>query len=78
MSRLIRWGNAIDAFQPAEGPPPQLLMPFLRWCLKGCWPMLWLAGFFSALAGTTEVISALIMGWVIDAALAAGPSGGDQ
>ncbi len=26
-----RW---IDPFEPADGPPPQTLMAFLRWCLK--------------------------------------------
>lgn len=47
----------------------------MRWCLKGAWPMLWLAAAISALAGTTEVVSALLLGWVIDATLAAGPTG---
>ncbi|MDP3959986.1 MAG: ABC transporter ATP-binding protein [Pseudorhodobacter sp.] len=47
----------------------------MRWCLKGAWPMLWLAAAISALAGTTEVVSALLLGWVIDATLAAGPVG---
>ena len=31
------------------------------------------AGVISSLAGVTEVVSALILGWVIDAALASGP-----
>ncbi|MFN4157040.1 MAG: ABC transporter ATP-binding protein [Gemmobacter sp.] len=70
----MRWlGDRIDAFAPAEGPPPQTLGRFMRWCLKGSWPMLLLAGVISGIAGTSEVVSALILGWVIDAALAAGP-----
>ncbi|NGM46953.1 ABC transporter ATP-binding protein [Rhodobacter sp. SGA-6-6] len=73
MSALIRLGDAIDAFRPAEGNPPQRLGAFMRWCLSGSWPMLVLAGVLSSLAGVTEVVSALILGWVIDAAVDAGP-----
>ena len=67
--------NWIDAFRPAEGPPPQQLGAFMRWCLSGAWPALWLAALFSALAGTLEVGTALILGKVIDAAAALGPEG---
>ena len=73
MTALKRLGGFIDAFRPAEGNPPQKLWPFMRWCLKGSWPMLGLAGVFSSIAGATEVLSAVILGWVIDAALSAGP-----
>lgn len=61
-----RW---IDPFEPAEGPPPQTLMAFLRWCLKGSTKITLWAGLVSALAGTLEVATALMLGWVIDAAL---------
>ena len=61
-----RW---IDPFEPAEGPPPQTLMAFLRWCLKGSTKVTLSAGLVSALAGTLEVATALMLGWVIDAAL---------
>jgi ATP-binding cassette subfamily B protein len=74
MKTLMRLGNAIDAFRPADGPPPQTLGAFMKWCLKGSWPMLWVAGILSSLAGVTEVVSALILGWVIDAAISSGPS----
>ena len=73
MTTLRSLGGAIDAFRPADGPPPQALGPFMRWCLRGSWPALWVATVFSALAGSMEVVSALILGWVIDAALAQGP-----
>ena len=73
MTILRRLGGLIDAFRPAEGQPPQQLWPFMRWCLKGSWPMLWVAGILSSIAGATEVVSAVILGWVIDAALTAGP-----
>ncbi|MEF3045986.1 ABC transporter ATP-binding protein [Pseudotabrizicola sp. L79] len=74
MKVLTRLGDAIDAFRPADGAPPQSLGAFMRWCLKGSWPMLIVAGALSSLAGATEVVSALILGWVIDAAVASGPS----
>ena len=45
----------------------------MRWCLSGSWAMLVVAGVLSSLAGVTEVVSALILGWVIDAAVDAGP-----
>ena len=73
MKAMRRMGGWIDAFRPADGAPPQQLWPFMRWSLKGSWPMLGLAGLFSSLAGATEVVSAIILGWVIDAALSSGP-----
>lgn len=66
-------GNLIDAFRPAEGPPPQRLGAFLRWCLAGAWPMLLLAAAFSALAGGMEAGTAFILGMVIDTAISSGP-----
>ena len=69
-----RLGGLIDAFHPAEGPPPATLGAFFGWCLRGSWRMLWIAAAISAVAGTMEVISAQIIGTVIDSALAAGPA----
>ena len=59
----------IDAFAPAEGPPPDTLLAFMRWGFKGSYPYMALGGFVSALGGVIEVMSALILGLVIDAAL---------
>ncbi|MFN0115434.1 MAG: ABC transporter ATP-binding protein [Paracoccaceae bacterium] len=75
MSILTRLADRIDAFEPATGAPPQTLRAFFGWCLGGAWPSLWLAAFASALAGTMEVVSALILGWVIDSALTTGAAG---
>ncbi|MHA6264302.1 ABC transporter ATP-binding protein [Arenibacterium sp. CAU 1754] len=66
-------GNLINAFRPAEGPPPQTLGAFFRWCLSGAWPALWLAAFLSAAAGALEAGTALILGMVVDSAIAKGP-----
>ena len=65
----------IRPFDHAEGPPPETLWPFMRWCLSGAWPALWLAALCSALAGVLEAGTALILGWVIDATVELGPDG---
>ena len=69
MKLLMRMGGWIDAFRPAEGTPPQTLAAFFQWCLKGSWGQLWFSGVLSALAGVTELVSAVALGWVIDAAV---------
>lgn len=69
----MRISDWIDAFRPAEGPPPETLGAFMRWCLSGSWPALWLAAFFSAAAGAMEAGTALILGLVIDSTARAGP-----
>ncbi|SEP60068.1 ATP-binding cassette, subfamily B [Loktanella sp. DSM 29012] len=65
----------IDAFAPAEGPPPNSLAAFLRWALAGSGRALGLGSLLSIAAGALEVISALILGRVIDRALAADADG---
>ena len=72
MTRIENW---IDAFQSADGPPPQTLGPFMIWCLKGSWPVLWMAAAFSAIAGVMEAGTALVLGLVIDSALESGADG---
>jgi ATP-binding cassette subfamily B protein len=71
----MKFANMIDSFKPADGPPPQALGAFMRWCLSGAWPALWLAAFFSAVAGALEAGTALILGMVIDATVTLGPDG---
>jgi ATP-binding cassette subfamily B protein len=51
-------------------PPPNTLWAFFVWCLRGSFPVLAVASVVSILAGTAEVISAMLLGTVID--LAAG------
>jgi len=64
----------IDAFLPAEGPPPSKLSAFLRWCLSGAWPVVWIAAAASALAGSMEVGAAWLLGRVIDSIVGADPA----
>jgi ATP-binding cassette subfamily B protein len=72
---IQRAGDLIDAFRPAEGPPPQSLLAFFRWALSGSLGVLAVAAAISAFAGTLEVMTAIILGRVIDTALEAGPEG---
>ena len=76
LRRVLDWlAGLIDGFAPAEGPPPRELSPFFRWCLSGAWPVIFVATIFSAIAGAMEVVSAWLLGLVIDSALAHGPTG---
>jgi len=67
--------NLIDAFRPAEGPPPREIMPFLRWAIAGAEVPLIIAALLFTAAGTLEVMTALLLGHIIDTALGAGPEG---
>ncbi|PWE31956.1 ABC transporter ATP-binding protein [Pararhodobacter marinus] len=58
----------IQPFRPAEGAPPRTLWAFIRWALKGAWPGISLATVISALGGATEVMTAWVLGAVVDAA----------
>ncbi len=62
-------GNLIDAFRPADGPPPRTLWAFVRWGLSGAWPVLCGAAAISAFSGALEVGAALLLGYVIDLAV---------
>lgn len=66
--------NWIDGFQPADGPPPQTLLLFFRWCLKGAFSVLSLSALAAAASGILEVLTALLLGLVIDGAISSGPS----
>ncbi len=69
----MRIADLIQPFRSTETPPPQTLGAFIRWCLSGAWPMLFLAAFFSAIAGAMEAGTAWILGRVVDIATASGP-----
>ncbi|MFW2588364.1 ABC transporter ATP-binding protein [Sagittula sp. SSi028] len=70
---MIRnWLPSIDPFQPADGPPPQGMVPFMRWALKGSWHAIALAVAITCMVGLVEVIAAWYTAWVIDGAQAAG------
>ncbi len=69
----MRLGDLIDPFAEAEGPPPQTLWRFFLWALGGSMPVLIVATIASCAAGTLEVVTAMLLGTVIDTALTSGP-----
>ncbi|MCL6283464.1 ABC transporter ATP-binding protein/permease [Ruegeria sp. 2012CJ41-6] len=68
----MRLADLIDPFRKIDTPPPDRLGAFMRWCLAGAWPMLFLAAGFSATAGIMEAGTAWILGRVIDTATSGG------
>ena len=62
--------NWIDHMAPADGPPPITLRGFFYWSLRGSFKVLALSGFTSILTGITEVSAVLMLGMLVDAALA--------
>ncbi|MFA3920036.1 ABC transporter ATP-binding protein [Ruegeria hyattellae] len=68
----MRLADLIDPFRKIETPPPDRLGAFMRWCLAGAWPMLFMAAGFSATAGIMEAGTAWILGRVIDTATSGG------
>lgn len=72
---IQRLGGLIDSQQKADGPPPQTLARFFRWALSGAWPVIFLAGLISALAGATEVLTMYLLGRVVDVASLTAPIG---
>lgn len=62
--------NWIAPFQAADGAPPKTLVAFMRWALRGSFAPIVTGSVVSVISGLIEVISALMLGMVIDAALA--------
>ena len=71
---LTAIGNLVAPTQPAKGPMPRQLLPFMRWSLDGAMPTVSLALGISIFVGLTEILSAFFIGWAIDRAQATGPS----
>ncbi|MFY2824107.1 ABC transporter ATP-binding protein [Ruegeria sp. MALMAid1280] len=71
----MKVADLIDPFKNTETPPPQTLGAFIRWCLSGAWPVIFVAAFFSATAGAMEAGTAWMLGLVIDLATESGPEG---
>lgn len=67
------FARMIDAFRPAEGPPPRSLLAFFGWCLSGAGGGLMFAAIASALSGIADIVSAVLLGKVIDAVVSTTP-----
>lgn len=72
-SLMSRLGGLIVPFDDQITPPPGRLIAFFRWALGGTMPVLLFAGLLSALAGSAEVVAAMLLGTVIDAVAAHPP-----
>ena len=70
---LSRLAGLIPPFAGYEGPPPQTLLAFARWCLRGSGKALALGAAVAALSGTVEVVSAMLLGLIIDRATGTAP-----
>ena len=70
----MKFADLIDAFRPADGPPPRTLGRFFLWCLSGAWAPLLAAAVFSGIAGAMEVVTAWFLGRVVDTAQGADPA----
>ena len=62
--------NWINHKQVAEESPPTSTLNFFHWALKGSFPVLFFCSFISILTGLIEVSAVIILGLLIDAALA--------
>ncbi len=67
------FSESFDALAPAEGTPPDRLLPFVRWSLTGAWPIIWIALVVSVLVGLCEVVAAYFVSWAVDLAIGHGP-----
>ena len=65
------FADLIDHEAYADGPPPQKLWPFTKWCLSGSFLVLGLGVAASALTGLTEVLVMVLLGVIVDAAVGA-------
>lgn len=70
---MLHPAKLIDPYQPADGPPPDSLLKFMGWALKGAGPGLALGAFLAALSGAADASTAWILGRVVDGAQATGP-----
>lgn len=66
-------GPEIPPFARAEGMPPTRTWPFFRWALRGSWPGIAWASFWSVVVGSFEAISATLLGLIVDAMAATTP-----
>ena len=64
--------NWLSTHNPAKGPPPQVLTPFINWCLMGSYFVLALAAFASIISWVVEMLTAALLGIVLDVVLDTG------
>ena len=66
--RLVAWGvGALRSEDPADGPPPQTLLRFILWSVRGAGWAIALTVALSLAHGATEVATAWALGRIVDA-----------
>jgi ATP-binding cassette subfamily B protein len=63
-----------DPYSEAGGPPPDRLLPFMRWLIAGSGPAVKGLLAVTVLLGIAEAAVALMVGWVVDRTAAADPA----
>ena len=75
-SRMTNWfADLIDHEAPADGPPPQKLLVFMHWCLRGSYRIITTGSFAYVCVGLSEVAVMVLLGRLADAAIDAGGLG---
>ena len=67
--------NWLNTQDPAKGPPPRVLLPFVDWCLRGSYFVLALAALASFTSGIVEMLTAALLGIILDIVLETGQKG---
>jgi len=63
-----RFSRLFDPYQEADGAPPAKMTAFYRWALRGAGHVIFAQGLVSALVALAEVLSAWLIGRVVDQA----------
>jgi len=75
---ISHWlADLIDHKAPANGPPPQNLLGFMGWCLRGSYLIITGGVLSNAFLGLTEVAVMVMLGFIADAAIGAGGLGAE-
>lgn len=75
MDRAVAWlAGRNDPERAADGPPPDRMGAFFRWCLRGSWGLILIAAAGFAVGGMFEAVTMYLLGQVIDATTL-GPDG---
>lgn len=68
------FGGLIHPFERQEGPPPKSFGAFIRWCLAGSLRVIGIAALAGIVVGALESLGALLIGGMMDDALASDPA----
>ena len=67
-------GPEIPPFARADQPPPRTPFAFFKWALRGAWWGIAWATFWSVMVGALDVITATLLGVIVDTFITANPA----